>query len=421
MQVTVALETRYFVAPDGSVWSQVGMARSFWERYLEVFDSVRIVARGARVDSVAEGWSRVDHDRIIFHGVRNYQGPWQYLQAFKEVHRNIRAAVPHDGAVILRVPSHLGNGLERELERIGYPYAAEVVGDPHEVFAPGVVRHPLRPVFRRWFSRQLRRQCNRACGVAYVTKRTLQERYPPGGGMTDPRDGGADDRSCQNAGRFITDYSSIELPGPWFAPPEGHPHSNGPHTVITVGSLEQGYKGTDVLIDAIAQCVREGSDVRAVIVGDGKCRPSLMSRAARHSIADRIRFAGQVSAGREIQKLLDAAHLFVLPSRTEGLPRALIEAMARGLPCVASAVGGIPELLPPEDMVGPADAKALATKLREVLANPGRMSEMTRRNRLTALQYRDTVLRERRFKFYKQVREYTRQWEQQRRRVSCGR
>jgi len=239
--------------------------------------------------------------------------------------------------------------------------------------------------------------------------------------MTDPRDGGADDRSCQNAGRFITDYSSIELPGPWFAPPEGHPHSNGPHTVITVGSLEQGYKGTDVLIDAIAQCVREGSDVRAVIVGDGKCRPSLMSRAARHSIADRIRFAGQVSAGREIQKLLDAAHLFVLPSRTEGLPRALIEAMARGLPCVASAVGGIPELLPPEDMVGPADAKALATKLREVLANPGRMSEMTRRNRLTALQYRDTVLRERRFKFYKQVREYTRQWEQQRRRVSCGR
>jgi hypothetical protein len=60
MNVTVALDARYSVAPDGSAWSQFGMARTFWERYLEVFDTVRIVARAVRVNQVPEGWLTVN-------------------------------------------------------------------------------------------------------------------------------------------------------------------------------------------------------------------------------------------------------------------------------------------------------------------------------------------------------------------------
>ena len=58
MDVTVSLEARYAVAPDGSVWSQAGMARSFWERYLEVFDTVRIVAQAVRVKQAPEEVAR---------------------------------------------------------------------------------------------------------------------------------------------------------------------------------------------------------------------------------------------------------------------------------------------------------------------------------------------------------------------------
>ena len=103
-------------------------------------------------------------------------------------------------------------------------------------------------------------------------------------------------------------------------------------------------EGTDVLIEAIARCVRSGVDLTAVIAGDGKYRPALMALAERIGISSRIQFVGQVTEGKPVRDILDKSDLFVLPSRTEGLPRAMIEAMARGLPCIGSAVGGIPEL-----------------------------------------------------------------------------
>lgn len=77
------------------------------------------------------------------------------------------------------------------------------------------------------------------------------------------------------------------------------------------------------------------------------------SFAGRLGVADRVTFVGTVPAGAAVRAHLDAADLVVVPSRTEGLPRALIEAMARGLPAVGTTVGGIPELLADVDLVPP--------------------------------------------------------------------
>ncbi len=114
------------------------------------------------------------------------------------------------------------------------------------------------------------------------------------------------------------------------------------------------YKAPDVQIDAVAQLVKEGLDVRLVLIGDGKHRAELEARAAAQGIAAAVViFRGQLTAGSAVRAELDAADIFCMPSRTEGMPRALIEAMARGLPCIGSTMGGIPELLPAEDMVPP--------------------------------------------------------------------
>jgi glycosyltransferase involved in cell wall biosynthesis len=128
-------------------------------------------------------------------------------------------------------------------------------------------------------------------------------------------------------------------------------------------------------------------------------------------VADRVTFRGQLPAGPEVRAELDQADVFLLPSRTEGLPRALVEAMARGLPCVGSTVGGIPELLPAEDMVPPGDAGALASKIREVVTDPARMARMSERNLRAAQDYRQDVLQPRRDAFYRHVRERTEAWQ----------
>src|SRR4029079_13213441 len=138
--------------------------------------------------------------------------------------------------------------------------------------------------------------------------------------------------------------------------------------------------------------------------GDGRHRAELEARAARLGIAERVRFAGALPAGERVGAGVDAADLFVLPSHQEGLPRAMIEAMARALPCVGSTVGGIPELLPPEAMVPPGDAVALARKLWEVGKDPVRMASMSAQNLETARQYSTEILRPRRISFYRHLR-----------------
>ncbi len=393
MEVVVVLEHRFNCTPDGFVWTQVTCPYSFWMRYLEVFDRVRVVARILEVPSVLPGWKRADGEGVSFTAIPYYVGPWQYLLKARQVRLAARNAVGVNDAVIMRVSSSIANCIEPLLHETGHPYGVEVVADPYDVFAPGSVKHPLSPFFRWWFPQQLRRHCAGACAAAYVTEGALQRRYPP------------------HSTAFSTHYSSIELPASALVAAPHLPHQNARQfTLIFVGTLAQLYKAPDVVIAAVAACVREGLDLQLIVVGDGKHRRELEAQAKALGIGGRVCFRGQLTAGESVRSQLDRADLFVLPSRQEGLPRAMIEAMARSLPCIGSTVGGIPELLPAEDIVPPGDATALANKIREVVTDPERMTRMSARNLEKAKDYRDEVLQERRNQFYRYVREMTEKW-----------
>jgi len=88
----------------------------------------------------------------------------------------------------------------------------------------------------------------------------------------------------------------------------------------------------------------------------------------------------------------------------------MIEAMARGLPCIGSSVGGIPELLSAEDLFPSRDPKALADKVAEVVRDRKRMVEMAERNLRKARNYSDAVLSAKRKEFYEYVRCRTEEW-----------
>jgi glycosyltransferase involved in cell wall biosynthesis len=176
---------------------------------------------------------------------------------------------------------------------------------------------------------------------------------------------------------------------------------------VTVGSLQHLYKAPDVLLDAVRLCARSGLSLCVTIVGNGRYRQVLETRARRLGIADNVVFRGHLSFGAEVRRELDNADLFVLPSRQEGLPRALLEAMARALPAIGSTAGGIPELLEPEDLVPPNDPQALAGKLQEVLQDPSRRQRMSAANLKKAREYEETLLEQRRDLFLGQVCEET--------------
>jgi glycosyltransferase involved in cell wall biosynthesis len=176
--------------------------------------------------------------------------------------------------------------------------------------------------------------------------------------------------------------------------------------------MEQPYKGFDVLIDALQLVLEQGRRAHLTIVGDGRHRSELEGHTAARSLQDHVTFRGTVSSGLGIRQELDKCDLFVLASRTEGLPRAMIEAMARGLPCIGSAVGGIPELLPAEDLVPPGDARALSSKILSVLSDAERLRRMSALNLVRAGDYRDSVSSAKRQEFLERLHEMTREWQE---------
>ena len=129
-------------------------------------------------------------------------------------------------------------------------------------------------------------------------------------------------------------------------------------------------KAPDVLLEAFARCRAAGACDRLVVVGDGPLRASLERRAAEPDIAGAVTFTGAIPADR-LAIAMSAADVFVLPSVAEPLGVVLLEAMACGTPCVASRVGGIPEVVAvPANgrLVESGDPDSLAAAMGEVLA-----------------------------------------------------
>ena len=381
------------MTPDQRLWvSNASGGYCVWARYLEEFDAVRLLARVVRMAAPPPGWVPASGPGVSAGALPYYLGPWQFLRKIPALLAAIWREVREPEEVLLLEPCVLGELVWRMLEH-GHPYGVAVRGNPHGVYAPGAVRHPLRPLFRWWFARQLARECAGACAVTYVTAYDLAERY-----QASPE-------------AFCNVYSDAGLGAEVFVSEARRPAAGQRHfRIITVGSLAQPYKGIDVLLEAVARCRAGGLAVSLVVLGDGRCRPELEARAARAGIAEHVEFLGEVGSFEAVCAELDRSDLFVLPSRTEGLPRALIEAMARGLPCIGTRVGGIPELLCPRDLVPPNDAGALASRIREALSAPGELAEMAERNLHRVQQYREDLLCERRAAFCRALRTRTEEW-----------
>lgn len=163
--------------------------------------------------------------------------------------------------------------------------------------------------------------------------------------------------------RFPRDRVSVMrhgLPDP--GPPPDRAGRPGPLHVVSLGRLVP-EKGYDVLLDAIRRLADRGNLLRVSVAGDGPERDRLQEMSAGLP----VRWLGETS---DPDRLLREADVFCLPSRNEAIGFALLEAMAAGLPCVASAIGQIPGLAPQIRLVPPEDAGALADALGDLMADP---------------------------------------------------
>jgi glycosyltransferase involved in cell wall biosynthesis len=177
--------------------------------------------------------------------------------------------------------------------------------------------------------------------------------------------------------KLATLWNGIDLTRFAYRGPEG----GGPVVTVARQSPE---KDTETLLRAAALVAREHRAFRLEVAGDGPCLPGLRRLADQTGLAGCVRFLGQV---RDVPAVLARASLFVLPSLTEGISLTLLEAMARGLPVVATRVGGNPEVVAEGQtglLVPPRSADALADRMLFLLRRPevGRQMGLAGRRRV---------------------------------------
>ena len=137
-------------------------------------------------------------------------------------------------------------------------------------------------------------------------------------------------------------------------------------------------KGPMVLMEAFAATSQLVPNVCLKIAGDGSQRQQVAARARSLNVSDRYHYYGVYTRPDERKAFMHDLDVFVMPSFTEGTPNSIIEAMANGKPIIASAVGGIPDMIDSESgiLVPPGDARALAEAMLMLAQNPERRARM---------------------------------------------
>ncbi|MCY7287083.1 MAG: glycosyltransferase family 4 protein [Cryobacterium sp.] len=357
-----AVQTRLHRDTMGNIRTDFGYARyEAWIPFLTGVTRIVVVSRVAA--DVRDSGALVEGPGVAVMAIPYYRGPLSFVRKVLRLRKFLKENLTDEDALYgARIPNLLGSLVQRRARNLGASFVAQVVGDPEDVLNAGVAGRVGR-LLSASARRAVARDVSRADAVIYVTRRTLQEKYPP------------------SAAAPTLVRSNVELSSSSFSAAPRHylsALSGAPIRLVTAGTHDQLYKGHDVLIDAVVILRQRGLDVRATIVGGGKHHDDLIERARASGVGAAIQFTGHLASAEEVRKHIVNADIFVMPSRTEGLPRVLIEAMAGGIACIGSRVGGIPELLNERSLFESGSAMGLAALVEELAHDPERMTWMSK-------------------------------------------
>lgn len=160
-------------------------------------------------------------------------------------------------------------------------------------------------------------------------------------------------------------------------------------TIGLIGYVDNAIKGVDLILKACGQ-IKKSHKIKLQIVGSGnwKIYNNLITKL---DVYDIVEFLGTKKNGKELFAWLDSIDIYVQPSRTEGLPKATVEAMSRGCPVVASSVGALPDLIDSNYLVERGDYKTLSEKIINLIDNKTLCLEQSIRNFETSHKYSISV------------------------------
>ncbi|MDY5122814.1 MAG: glycosyltransferase [Treponema sp.] len=171
----------------------------------------------------------------------------------------------------------------------------------------------------------------------------------------------------------------------------------------TAASLDVKYKGQQYVIKAISELKKQGIELEYHLAGGhNPANTYLMDIAKKYGVESNIIYVGMLNS-EQIFDFYDSLDLYIQPSKQEGLPRSVVEAMSRGCPVLGSNIAGLPELLEKEFLFKPGNVKQIVQKIRMILNMD--LTKVSERNFNKAKEYDSSLLKKQRENFYRQILE----------------
>lgn len=390
MDVLVVADGHYMQDSSGNVYAESVYNYDFYKRYLAVFDRVYAVVRLEEVETIPTNAKLCSGPNVEFLKLPPYRGPFQYIQKYFAIKDVAKDYVHQAPCGIFRLPAATANLVCKIFAKTQKPFAVEIVVDPWEKFAPSASPSIAAPVVRRVWTNTVKEMCRKANGVSYVTALYLQKKYPP--------------HRADNKNYFNTNYSSVELPDNLFAEPRQFVKKEKYAIVHASNAFTDNAKGHIPLMKVAKKVLDQGYHIEVIFIGDGPKLNEFKEYAKELGVENSIQFLGRLSDGMAVRKVMRDCDIFVFPTRAEGLPRVLLEAMSEGLPALSCPTCGIPEVLGREYLCDYDDIDAWANGIIRFIKNPELMTQASRANLEVAKKYRSSELNERRKRFYKMLR-----------------
>ena len=377
----------YVYCYQGKYYARTPEKYDFYQRYLRVFEQLRLVTRCVDEEQLGKSRVALDDPRIEYVPMPFFSGPIQYAKNYLGISNALKNITDGCDAAIVRLPSTIAQRVCEKVMKAGIPYATELVYDAKDAYegAASVAERLLWKVIHK----QMVKDCAKADGVACVTEHYLQQHYTS---------------KKQNA--FFGNYSSLALDKSFYTSERNYP-SKELFSIAHVCTQVQynGRKGYNEVIKAIHILKKRGVNVKVQFAGpdyhDGIRK--LTELAQQLGVSDRVEFIGGVNR-KQLSDYLEQSDLYVMPTWAEGLPRVIIEAMAKGLPCITTPVSGNPELISEHFLVEYHDVEKLADRIEELITNRELYEKTSRENFVRSQKYEASVLEKRRDEFYSQLK-----------------
>lgn len=376
----------YIYCYNGEYYASSQEKADFYQRYLRVFDTLRLVTRCIEEKTLAKGRVKLDR-RIEYVPIPLFQGPKQYAKTYFKIGKLIKNVAHGCDAAILRLPSTIAMRIFSKVRELGIPYATEIVYDAYDGYKSS--ESLIHKLLWKRIDNQMRAICYSANGVSCVTEHYLQQRY-----FTKLKNG------------FSSHYSSLSLPKSFYGVAREYPDKDVLVIAHVANQVEfNGRKGHLEIIQAIAKLKDEGLRIDAKFAGKDYFGgvAKLEEYARSLGVYDQVHFVGYLSR-ESLGNFLDSADLFVLPTKAEGLPRVIIEAMSKGLPCISTNVSGNPELLEPHWLIDYKDVDLLVSRIKELSTDATLYESTSIYNYENSLKYEASILESRRDAFYKKLK-----------------